>query len=156
MKRYELVSHWHLAAPIVRVWDAIYEVSAWPRWWKYVLAVDELEKGLPSGVGAVRRFLWGSALPYQLSFTMRSTIVERPNLMEGEASGELMGLGRWTLTADGNTTHVQYDWQVETGRQWMSALAPVLAPVFRWNHGKVMAAGARGLSQFLGVKLLEG
>jgi Polyketide cyclase / dehydrase and lipid transport len=156
MKRYELVSHWHLAAPIDRVWDAIFEVSVWPRWWKYVLAVDELAKGLPSGVGAVRRFRWGSALPYQLSFTMRSTIVERPNLLEGEASGELMGLGRWMLTADGNTTHVRYDWQVETGRQWMSALAPVLAPVFRWNHGKVMAAGARGLAQFLGVELLDG
>jgi hypothetical protein len=27
------------------VWDAIYAAEAWPRWWKYVLAVEELEKG---------------------------------------------------------------------------------------------------------------
>jgi uncharacterized protein YndB with AHSA1/START domain len=156
VKRYELVSNWILAAPIDRVWDAIYEVSAWPRWWKYVLAVDELEKGLPSGLGAVRRFRWVSALPYQLSFSMRTTVVERPHKLEGEASGELVGLGRWTLEEELGRTRVRYDWQVETGRAWMSALAPVLAPVFRWNHGKVMAAGARGLAEFLGVELLEG
>lgn len=128
MERYELTSHWHLAARIDRVWDAIYEVSAWPRWWKYVLAVGELEKGLPSAIGVVRRFRWGSALP---CFSMPTTVVERPNRLEGEASGELIGLGRWTLAEDGATTRVRYDWQVETGRKWMSALAPVLAPVFR-------------------------
>jgi uncharacterized protein YndB with AHSA1/START domain len=156
VKRYELISHWHLAAAIDRVWDALYDVGAWPQWWQYVLAVDEVEKGSPSGVGAVRRFRWGSALPYQLSFMMRTTVVERPHLLEGEASGELKGLGRWTLRADAGRTRVQYDWQVETGRAWMSALAPVLAPVFRWNHGKVMAAGARGLAQHLGVERLAG
>jgi uncharacterized protein YndB with AHSA1/START domain len=150
------MSHWSLAAPIDRVWDALYEVAAWPQWWPYVLAVDEVEKGLPTGVGAVRRFRWGSALPYQLSFTMRTTVVERPHRLEGEASGELVGVGRWRLREAAGATHVQYDWQVETGRAWMSMLAPVLAPVFRWNHGKVMAAGARGLAQYLGVERLAG
>jgi hypothetical protein len=28
-------------------------------------------------------------------------------------------------------------------------LAPLLAPVFRWNHGKVMADGGRGLAREL-------
>jgi hypothetical protein len=47
-------------------------------------------------------------------------------------------------------------WQVATSRAWMNALAPVLAPAFRWNHGAVMAAGARGLASHLGVELLAG
>jgi len=55
MKRYALVTEWHLDAPIERVWQAIYDVAAWPRWWPYVLSVEELEPGDASGVGAVRR-----------------------------------------------------------------------------------------------------
>jgi hypothetical protein len=49
---------------------------------------------------------------------------------------------------------VRYEWVVTTGKRWMTALAPLLAPVFRWNHDQVMAAGGRGLARHLGVTLL--
>jgi uncharacterized protein YndB with AHSA1/START domain len=42
-------------APIDRVWNALYDVAAWPRWWKCGRAVEELEKGDAAGVGALRR-----------------------------------------------------------------------------------------------------
>jgi hypothetical protein len=156
MKGYDLVTVWRLAAPVDRVWQAIYDVALWPQWWPYVLAVDDLEQGSASGIGAVRRFRWASALPYQLSFNMRTTVVERPYRLEAEASGELVGLGRWLLTEEGAATHAQYQWQVSTSRRWMSVLAPALGPVFRWNHGQVMAAGERGLARHLGVLRLVG
>jgi hypothetical protein len=70
--------------------------------------------------------------------------------------GELTGTGVWTLQEDGGTTRVRYDWQVSTSRAWMNALAPLLAPAFRWNHGAVMAAGARGLAAHLAVPLMAG
>ncbi len=155
MSSYQLVSHWHFAAPIDCIWDALYEVEAWPRWWKYVLAVEELQRADAAGVGAVRRYTWGSRLPYRLSFSMRTTVVNRPHLLEGVAQGELSGIGRWTLIQEGANTRVQYDWQVSTSRAWMNALAPLLAPVFRWNHGEVMAEGARGLARYFGVRQLE-
>ena len=154
MNKYLLVSHWQFAAPIDCIWDAIYAVEAWPKWWKYVLAVEELERGDTVGVGAVRRYTWGSRLPYRLSFVMRSTVVQPPHILQGVAQGELNGLGRWTLSEEGVTTHAQYDWQVSTSRAWMNALAPVLTPVFRWNHDEVMAEGARGLARYLGVRQL--
>jgi len=69
--------------------------------------------------------------------------------------GELTGVGRWTLSDDRLTTRVRYDWEVATSRAWMNALAPLMAPMFRWNHGQVMAAGARGLARYLGVRLLR-
>jgi hypothetical protein len=156
MNRYALVSEWQLRAPIERVWDALYDVAAWPSWWKYVLAVEELEKGDAAGVGAVRRYTWSSRLPYRLTFNMRSTIVAKPHVLAGAAVGELTGTGCWTLQEEGTTVRVRYDWQVATSRAWMNALAPVLAPAFRWNHGVVMAAGARGLASHLGVELLAG
>lgn len=155
MNSYQLASHWHFVAPIDRIWDGIYAVEAWPKWWKYVLAVEELEQGDDAGVGAVRRYTWGSRLPYRLSFSMRTTVVNWPQLLEGVAQGELNGLGRWTLNQEGATTHVRYDWQVSTSRPWMNALAPILAPMFRWNHGEVMAEGARGLARYLGVRQVE-
>ena len=118
-------------------------------------AVIELRKGDAKGVGALRRFTWSSALPYRLSFEMNVTTVERPTIMEGIASGELSGRGRWRLDAEGSTTRVRYEWTVTTTRPWMNLAAPVMQPVFRWNHGRVMAAGGRGLARYLGVELLS-
>ena len=155
MQQYQLVSHWQFAAPIECIWDGIYAVEDWPKWWRYVLAVEELQHGDATGVGAVRRYTWGSRLPYRLSFAMRTTLVQAPHVLEGVAQGELNGTGRWTLREDGAATWARYDWQVTTSRSWMNALAPLLAPVFRWNHGEVMAEGARGLARHLGVRQLE-
>jgi uncharacterized protein YndB with AHSA1/START domain len=149
MHPYRLVTNWRLAAPIEQVWAAIYDVAAWPRWWKYVLAVETIEPGDVSGVGAVQRYTWGSRLPYRLSFNMRSTLVQSPRRLAGEAQGELNGTGLWTLSSQGDQTHVRYHWEVSTSRAWMNALAPVLAPAFRWNHGQVMAEGERGLARYL-------
>jgi len=155
LNRYALTTHWHVAAPIDTVWDAIHEVEDWPRWWRYVRSVVELRKGDANGVGAIRRFTWTSRLPYALTFEMRASAVERPTFMEGIASGELSGHGRWYLAPEGATTRVRYEWTVGTTKPWMNLLAPLMAPAFRWNHGQVMAEGGRGLARHLGVALLS-
>jgi uncharacterized protein YndB with AHSA1/START domain len=154
MNQYVLVTHWHLDAPIERVWDAIVRVEDWPRWWKFVKRVVEIEPGGENGVGSLRRYTWTSRLPYELSFEMRTTSARKPVFLEGVAKGELDGRGRWDLAAESATTHVRYEWSVNTGKAWMNWLAPILAPAFRWNHGQVMAEGGRGLARHLGVKLL--
>ena len=154
MKRFALVTYWHLDVPIEPVWEALYAVEDWPRWWKYVRAVEQLRAGDASGVGAIRRYTWASRLPYQLTFEMCSTIVDRPHRLEGEAIGELTGIGCWTLSESASGTQVRYDWEVATTRPWMNALAPILAPAFRWNHGQVMAEGGRGLAAHLGARQL--
>lgn len=146
---YALTTVWHFDAPIERVWDAIHDVEAWPRWWKYVEAVEEIDRGDANGLGARHRFTWSSALPYRLSFVMCITEMVKPTRMAGIAQGDLEGLGRWTLREDSASTRVQYDWTVRTTQKWMNTLGPVLAPVFRWNHGKVMAAGGDGLERWL-------
>ena len=155
MARYVLITNWHLDAPIERVWHAISLVEDWPRWWKFVESVVELERGDADGVGALRRYTWTSQLPYELSFEMRTTAARRPEFLEGLASGELNGCGRWHLAREGRTTRVRYEWSVETGKAWMNLVAPLLAPMFRWNHGEVMAEGGRGLARHLGVVLLD-
>lgn len=154
MHEYRLVTEWHLDAPVAQVWDALVAVEDWPRWWRFVQAVVELESGDAQGIGALRRYVWSSRLPYRLSFEMRTTLVERHALMEAVARGELNGIGRWRFGTVGSTTRVRYEWAVTTGKRWMNLLAPVLAPVFRWNHDQVMAEGGRGLARHLGVGLI--
>jgi hypothetical protein len=63
--------------------------------------------------------------------------------LEAEATGELAGTGRWTLTAADGGTLVRYNWDIRTTRRWMNLLAPVARPVF--VSGAALAAlGALG------------
>jgi len=152
--RYSFLTTWVLETPIEPVWDAIYDTDAWPAWWPGVTRVDELVPRGEGGVGGVSRFTFRSRLPYDLTFEMRSTRVERPRLMEGVASGELAGVGLWRFFSSGAATAVVYEWDVETTARWMNAFAPIARPLFAWNHDHVMRSGGEGLARLLGARLL--
>lgn len=132
------------------LWDA----ESWPSWWRGVRSVEKVEEGDEEGVGSLGRYVWKSRLPYELEFEMRTTRVERPAYMEGTATGELAGTGRWRLFEDAGVTAVVYDWDVETTRAWMRRLAPLLRPAFAWNHDMVMRWGGECLARHLGARLL--
>jgi len=84
----------------------------------------------------------------------------------GLRPGEALGL-RWSdVDLDAGVLHVRQQLQrvkgkglvatppkSEAGKRWMNLLAPLLAPVFAWNHDQVMAEGGRGLARHLGVTL---
>jgi uncharacterized protein YndB with AHSA1/START domain len=152
---YRFLTTWVFDAPIERVWDALYDSERWPEWWRGVERVQVIESGGDDRVGELSRYTWKSKLPYRLEFDMRTTRVEEPHLVEGEAQGELAGTGRWRLFSgrDG-TTAVTYEWNVETTERWMNALAPIARPVFAWNHDYVMRNGGEGLARRLGARLL--
>jgi uncharacterized protein YndB with AHSA1/START domain len=156
VSRYEFLTTWCIEAPRQRVWDAIYESERWPEWWPGVKATEELEPGDERGVGRLGRYEWRSGLPYDLTFEVRSTRVEAPWLLEGEASGELSGLGRWRLFAEPEqgVTAVVYEWKVTAAKPWMSRLGPLARPLFAWNHDHVMRGGGRGLARLLEARLL--
>lgn len=149
---YRLLTHWSLRAPWQDVWDALMQPESWPRWWKGVRAVRLLEPGDARGVGACRRMTWRSALPYELTFDMRTVRIEPHRLIEGVAEGELRGRGTWTLAAEGACTTVRYEWVVEATKPWMRALAPIARPLFEWNHGVVMGWGQQGLASMLAAR----
>ena len=152
--RYALATEWVLTAPVDRIFDLLTAPQTWPTWWPYVESVERVAAGEADGIGAVWRYTWSSRLPYRLTFDMTTTVSHRPDRLEGTASGELAGVGRWRLARERDAARVRYDWIVATTKRWMNALAPALAPVFAWNHDQVMAAGGRGLAAHLGVTLL--
>jgi uncharacterized protein YndB with AHSA1/START domain len=151
---YRFLTTWCIAAPIEPVWDAIYDSERWPEWWRGVESVVEIAPGDGDGIGQVARYVWKSRLPYELAFEIVTTRVERPHLLEGQASGELAGTGRWRLFEAGEATAVLYEWNVRTTRAWMNLLAPLARPVFGWNHDYVMRNGGEGLARRLGAPLL--
>ena len=152
--RYALVTEWVLATSAERIFDALAHPETWPSWWPYLQSVTPVETGDAQGIGAVWRYTWSSRLPYRLTFDMTTTASRRPVCIAGTASGDLSGSGCWRLMPEGAASRVRYTWTVATGKRWMTLLAPLLAPVFRWNHDQVMAAGGRGLARHLGVTLL--
>ncbi|MGO9292584.1 MAG: SRPBCC family protein [Streptosporangiaceae bacterium] len=154
MAEYHFVSRWQIQAPIERVWEEIYHAERWPDWWKYVVGVDELEPGAADGVGRRARLLFRTRLPYTLGFDFCLTRVEPPSKLDAEATGELEGTGRWTLTPARGGTLVRYDWDIRTTRWWMNLLAPVARPAFKWNHDELMREGGESLARRLGADLV--
>jgi hypothetical protein len=152
ISHYQLVTHWTFPVPLSCVWQELQHPEHWPQWWKGVRAVQLLEAGDAYGIGAYRRMTWRSALPYELSFNMRTVRIEPMSRIEGIADGELQGRGVWTLHFENAQTHVRYDWTVEATKAWMRVLAPIAKPMFAWNHGIVMGWGYQGFKRRLDVQ----
>ena len=144
-----LVSRWRIEAPVERVWNALNDPTGWPHWWRYVAAVDKLQGGDADGVGARYRFHWTSRLPYSIRIDTHVVEAVKLELIRAAASGDLQGEGTWRLHADAAATHVEYTWRVTLDRAWMRWFAPLLRPLFTWNHNAVMAAGEQGLRNHL-------
>jgi uncharacterized protein YndB with AHSA1/START domain len=153
---FHLLTGWSFDAPRETVWRALIAPEEWPSWWRAVAAVERLAEGDANGVGAVRRMTWRTALPYTLTFDMRTTRVEPMALIEGRAEGELTGIGRWRLSGDGAHTGAQYEWIVDVTKPWQRLFAPLLRPVFTWNHNIVMAWGEAGLARKLRIRGPDG
>jgi len=150
--QYAFITVWSFRAPIDAVWEVLSRADEWPSWWRGVESVEAIDPGGADGLGSVRRFTWKSRLPYRLVLEMRNTHVERPDRLEGRATGELEGVGRWDLRQEGEWTTVRYEWRVRTTKAWMNLLAPLAKPFFVWNHDVVMAWGGEGLARRLGCE----
>ena len=95
MAEYAFLTTWLLDSPREPVWEAIHDQGAWPSWWRGVEEASELRPGeRGDGLGSVSRMVWKSLLPYRVGFEVTTTRIEYPTLMEGQAVGELEGVGR--------------------------------------------------------------
>lgn len=153
--KYRFVTIWSIEAPIETVCEAIYHSLSWPQWWRNVERVEELASGDALGIGSVRRYTWRGRLPYRLTFDIRVIHIEPLAAIEGVASGDVEGVGRWSFTTDGAVTIVRYEWQVRTTPVWMNLLAMFGSPFVKWNHDAVMQQGGEALARMLNARLVE-
>ena len=115
--------------------------------------VEKLESGDARGIGSVYRFTWRGRIPYRFTFDMCITDFVPFALLEGQATGEVIGTGRWDFSREDDVTMVRYRWHIRTNRLWMNLIAPIASPVFRWNHHQVMRQGAEGMARLLNARL---
>ena len=132
-----------------RVWAALTDPTTWPHWWPYAEHVQTLREGDPNGVGSLRRIDWSTRLPYRIVIEVEGVESVRHQRLRVRSLGQLDGEGLWLLRAEPGFTDVTYVWRVRLTRPWIRWLAPLLAPLFRWNHKGVMRAGEAGLRRHL-------
>src|ERR1700754_1040746 len=155
MSEYRLSTVWQLEAPLHAVWTAIHDSARWPEWWSSVEQVAQIEAGTSDGIGALHRYTWKGRLPYRVVFDVRVTRIEPLIALEGIASGDLEGIGRWRFSNERGLTVVHYEWRVRTKRSWMNLLAPFARPFFQWNHDFVMREGGTSLARRLNARLIS-
>jgi hypothetical protein len=150
---YRFVTIWRLQAPIERVFAEIDDIEAWPTWWPNVRRVERLDAGGTDRLGAAFATTFVGRLPYQLRTNLRVRRREPPTSMIGDATGELEGVGEWTLWEEDGWTLVRYEWAIRTTAIWMNALArlPFVDSIFRLNHHAVMRSGLAGIRRRLGA-----
>src|SRR5262249_26398830 len=103
----------------------------------------------PRSVGAKGERAVRGFLPYSLNYTTTITKSEAPRDLTYDATGDLVGDGRFLLKQVGGQTEVFLFWNVSTQGRWLNRLAPLLRWLFAWNHNYVMRNGERGLATWL-------
>jgi uncharacterized protein YndB with AHSA1/START domain len=145
---YLFVDHWDVAAPPEAVFDAIADARTYPQWWRPVYI--DVDADGPAELGKESRQHFKGRLPYHLHTRSVITAMDAPHTITAEVEGDLRGRGRWTLTpsADGDATHVRFDWHVSADRPLLRYLSPLLRPAFRWNHAWAIARAQEGLEPY--------
>lgn len=152
--RFVMISRWRLKTSRQRLWELLVNPADWPAWWPQLAAVKRLASGDSEGIGSRHEFLWRSGLGYGLRVAMTTLRVEHCRELEGEATGDLRGIGLWVIENDvAGALRLTYRWDVELGKPWMRRLARPLGPLFAWRHFAVMAGGAHGMARQLGCRL---
>lgn len=153
----DLISHWHIAAPVERVWAALAHAEGWPRWWPHVRSVRTLRQGGAGAQGGLRRIEWATRLPtFRFVIDVQAMELLRPERLRWRSCHPLRGKGIWLLRAEDGYTDVTSVWRIEYGPGWQAWLWPLLAPLFRWNHDGVMRAGGIGLARHIALVVSPG
>ena len=153
MANYRFSTVWRVEASIQEVWDVFSHPDQWPEWWESLERIVEIKKGDIQGIGALHRYTWKGALPYRLTFDINVLNILPARCLRGKPVGRLKGevCGLFLPVAQKPSSDMTGTFR--TTIRWMNYLAPLAAPVFRWNHDTVMREGARGLARKLATNV---
>ena len=142
---------WDLpGATPAEVYDVLAHGELLPKWWKGVYLEAELfEPERPPHVGAKLRAKARGFLPYKLNFVIETVELVPDRLVAVKVVGDFDGRWRAALSPKNGGTHVDLTWETELMRPWMRSLAPLLRPVFAWNHYWTTPRGEAGLKAYL-------
>jgi carbon monoxide dehydrogenase subunit G len=135
-RAYAFSGTWSVDASLTVVQETLVDLEHYPEWWPQVLAVASLG---PDDARVLAR----SALPYTLDLHLHA-VRRDPAVLEVAISGDLDGLASWRLTDLGGGTRLDFRQEVSVGG-WLAAASPLVGPLLRWNHRRMMAGCLDGL-----------
>ena len=147
LSSYRFRECWTVAAAPDAVWRLVADPTTYPTWWSEFLEVERLND--VEGVGARATVHVKSALPYHMRFELEATRRDELRVAEVRASGDLVGMMRWTLAPAAGGTRLLFEEDVRTGKRLLTVLAPIAKPFFAWNHRIMMKHGKAGLRREL-------
>lgn len=139
---YAFSGTWTVDAPRPLVHGVLVDLERYPEWWPQVRAVASL--GADDAYVVCR-----STLPYTLDLHLHA-VRREPERLEVAISGDLDGTATWRLTELDGRTRMDFEQEVSvTGG--LALLSPVVGPLLRWNHARMMAGCVHGLRARLTV-----
>jgi hypothetical protein len=144
---YSFRTEWRVLGTLEEVTEVLEDPVELARWWPSVyLEVEQVAAGDERGVGRRARLHTRGWLPYTLRWEFTVTESRAPRGFSIEATGDLVGNGRWTFEESGAWTRIVYDWRVRAEKPLLRALSPLLRPVLAANHRWAMRRGEKSLA----------
>ena len=144
------VDRWFFPHPIDRVWPYIMNAPDYPTWWGEVYdRVTPLNDLPPDRVGSRSEVVAHGKLPYRLRFVAEVVEVAPPRALRLTAEGDLTGSGAWSLEKRDSGTAVTFEWRVRADKALVRLFAPLVKPLFEWNHRWTMQKGEAALRRLL-------
>jgi hypothetical protein len=139
----------------------VYEVLArgelLPQWWTDVyLDAVKLSGDPEPRVGDRLRVRARGCLPYELNFIVEAIELEANRRVAVRTRGDFDGLWIADIAERDGGVRVDLVWQVTVLRPILRRLAPLLRPLFAWNHRWTTPRGEQGLIDFLARRRTEG
>lgn len=143
---YVFRTDWRVRGSIEEVATILEDVEHLPDWWPSVyLGVNVIDPGGEGGVGKQVELLTKGWLPYRLRWSFTVVESNSPHGFTLKAVGDFEGTGVWTLTQEGETAHIRYDWEIVANKPLLRRLSVLLKPIFSANHEWAMQRGLESL-----------
>lgn len=140
---YRFRNVWSVGAAAGRVFDALVDLTSWPRWWPDVRAVHRIDDD-------TAELLCRSTLPYALILRLRRAVQdERSGRLRVDMTGDLEGYTDAVVAPHDVGAQLAIDQRVVVTKPLLRTLAPVARPLFQVNHALMMRRGRRGLRAYL-------
>jgi hypothetical protein len=142
---------WNIpGATPAEVYDVLSRGELLPAWWKGVyLEAEPIAPVTGPRVGSRFRAKARGFLPYTLDFTLETVELVPGRTVTVKVIGDFDGRWRATLSPSGAGTHIDLVWETTLKRPWLRRFAPLLRPMFAWNHYWTTPRGEAGLKGYL-------
>lgn len=124
------------SAPIAQVWRALAQVDDYPQWWHWLRDFRVAGRGLEPGT--VLSGVVVPPVPYRLRLRVVLDECVPEKYVAATVHGDLEGVARIELAADGECTRVVAAWNVEIVQTPLRLAATFTGPVVRWGHDRVV------------------